>query len=161
MKKVENPIEIEGIGGDIKVEEAGILKWELITTKGQVVELYHMGHYAPQLGKVRLLSPQHCLQNMNNAGEFAVKLSTWEFRLENGQVIEGCMHADTGLPIMMGFPDVKQAAKQIALLHSIITPDNQNLTTLQKELLKAHYRLGHLGMQATQWIGRKEILGKN
>ena len=39
MQKVDEPIQIEGVGGDIKVEEVGMLKWELISTSGQVVKL--------------------------------------------------------------------------------------------------------------------------
>ena len=37
---------------------------------------------------------------------------------------------------------------------------NQNLTYLQKVLLQQHFRLGHVGFQQLQWIGRQGILGK-
>ena len=58
MFKLAHPIAIEGVGGDIVVEYAGILKWKFITSKGDIAKLYHMGHYAPALDTTRLLSPQ-------------------------------------------------------------------------------------------------------
>ena len=41
---------------------------------------------------------------------------------------------------------------------------NQNLTETKKELLKWHFKLGHLGLKWLQWLARKgflpEILAK-
>ena len=68
MFKLAQPIEIEGVGGDIMVEYAGTLKWEFITSKGDIVKLYHMGHYAPALETTRLLSPQSYFKEKDKLG---------------------------------------------------------------------------------------------
>ena len=73
LKKLDKPLLIEGVGGDIKVEYCGILNWEYISTTGEVVKLHHIGHYAPELQGLRLLSPQRYIEQVDNKAEFVVK----------------------------------------------------------------------------------------
>ncbi len=159
-KLLDEPLQIEGVGGNIIVAHIGIVKWEFISKKGEVVKVYIHAHYAPALGHLRLLSPQACFQEMDEEGEFIVRHDMCLLRFKGGHEVEVPLSPETGLPIVMAFPDVKKTSKKIALMHNLITPDNENLTLLQKELLKWHYRLGHPAFQAVQWIGRAGILGK-
>ena len=41
---------------------------------------------------------------------------------------------------------------------SVTEPSNYNLTGAEKELLKWHYRLGHIGMKRVQWLMRQGLL---
>ena len=157
LQKMEKPITISGVGGDIKVEYYGKLSWECITTTGEVARLEHYGHYAPALKNIRLLSPQRCFEQMGD-GKFVVSNTRIYIKLGNGQEIDAQMHPETGLPIIPAFTSVDKASQKIAILHNIITPDNKNLTGLQRRLLQWHYKLGHIRFQTLQWIGRQEIL---
>ena len=150
MFKLAQPIEIEGVGGDIVVEHAGILKWEFITSKGDIAKLYHMGHYAPALDTTRLLSPQSYFKEKDKSGKFVMQYDKCQIELGNGSILPLGMHPETFLPVIHGFNDAMTTAKSLAYTGSILDPKNLNLTVLQKELLRFHNKLGHLGMQATQ-----------
>ena len=159
MTKLDEPIQIEGVGGDIQVEHYGILNWEYISNAGKVVKLHHVGHYAPNLGTTRLLSPQRCFEQADNDGKFIVKNRRCYIKTGSGEVIEANLNKETGLPTLMAFHNVEKTSIKLAKLHTILAPDNGNLTGLQKEMLKWHYKLGHVGFQNLQWIGREGILG--
>ena len=161
MFKLAHPIAIEGVGGDIVVEYAGILKWEFITSKGDIAKLYHMGHYAPALDTTRLLSPQSYFKEKDKSGKFVMQYDKCQIELGNGSILPLGMHPETFLPVIHGFNDAMTTAKSLAYTGSILDPKNLNLTVLQKELLRFHDKLGHLGMQATQWLGRQGVFGKN
>ena len=160
IRQLKEPLIIEGVGGNIIVMHIGIVRWEFISKKGEIVVICCWAHYAPALGHLRLMSPQMCFKEIDQAAEVLARHEGCLIRMSNGQEVEAPLHPDTGLPVLMAFPDVKKTSKKIAIMHNLITPDNQNLTVLQKELLKWHYRLGHPGFQAVQWIGRSGVLGK-
>ena len=104
LKDLEDPISAEGVGGDIQVKQEGTLKWEFISTKGEAVKLHHEGCFVPELGKTRLLSPQHCLQDMNDEeGNFCVKARSCSHHAKDGQEILAQLQMETGLPVMTGF----------------------------------------------------------
>ena len=160
VKPLAKPITIEGIGGDIQVKEYGLLNWECIDNQGNTTKLQHYGHYAPALKNIRLLSPQRYLEQSEGKTKFVVTKERCYFEVDEGQELEAMIHTETGLPTITAFANVQQTSKKIAALYNIITPENKNLTTLQKEMLKWHYRIGHVGFQSLQWIGRQGILGK-
>jgi hypothetical protein len=51
------------------------------------------------------------------------------------------------------------SAKALALKGCVTDEVNQNLTSTQKLLLRFHFRLGHIGFQHVQWLGRQGLLG--
>ena len=161
MFKLAQPIEFEGVGGDIMVEYAGILKWEFIMSKGDIAKLYHMGHYDPTLETTRLLRPQSYFKEKDKLGKFVMQYDKCQLELGNGSILSLGMHPEIFLPVIHGFKDAMTTAKSLAYTDSNLDPKNLNLTVLQKKFLKIHNKLGHLGMQATQWLGRQGIFGKN
>ena len=63
------------------------------------------------------------------------------------------------LPTLRTFRQSSVTASQSQLLKCVTDGENTNLTPLEKELLKWHYRLGHLGLDHVQWLARHGHLG--
>ncbi len=68
----------------------------------------------------------------------------------NGSQLETDISRETDISYLIGFHNVDKTAKEIAYKYSVIDHTNQNLTSFQKELLRAHYCLGYLRMSAVQ-----------
>lgn len=149
MYKLKKPIEIEGVRGDIKVEYGGMLQWEFISSRGEVVKMYHKGHYAPALKTTRLMSPQSYFKQKDRKGNFVIQWDKCQIELSSGDVLALSMCPESFLPLIYVFNDTMKAAKLLAYKGSILDPRNLNLT-LQKELMKAHNKLGYVSMQWTQ-----------
>jgi hypothetical protein len=159
-QKLEKPLNIEGVAGKmISVTNMGMVRWECITENGNKVKLHHMAHHAPELGKIRLLSPQILLKSIKGRGEFTINNKRGKFIINN-EIINTPISELTSLPMLTCFNNLDETAKKLANKHSLLSPENGNLTVLQKELLKWHYKLGHVRMTVVQWIGRHGILGK-
>ena len=119
-------------------------------SKGDIAKLYHMGHYVPALGTTRLLSLQSYFKEKDKSGKFVLQYDKCQLKLGNDSVLSFSMHPEIFLPVIHGFNDDMTTARSLAYTGSILDPKNLNLTVLQKELLKIHNKLGHLGIQATQ-----------
>ncbi len=112
FKKLEDPILIEGVGGDVSVTHEGIVHWEFISDKGEIVDLSHKAHFSPDLKEARLLSPQHFFEDRaDDNGFFEVTRRGAVLTLGSGSVIEVPIDKLTGLPIVLGFPDAKKTAQ--------------------------------------------------
>ena len=80
-------------------------------------------------------------------------------KLKSGSLVNILYDPETYLPVMNEYNDLKDSEKSLkGFKGSVIDEDNQNLTVLQKTLMKWHQKLGHLGMQHTQWLGRNNML---
>jgi hypothetical protein len=63
------------------------------------------------------------------------------------------------LPRLRAYHDTMKTAE--SLVFSCVSDErNQNLSNRAKTLLKWHFKLGHVGFQRLQWIGRQGWLGK-
>ena len=65
---------------------------------------------------------------------------------------------NTKLPVLHCYKDALATAKTLAV-GCVTTEANQNLTSLQKELLKWHLKLDQIGFQWLKWLGRQDVLG--
>ncbi len=81
------------------------------------------------------------------------------FVTSDGLSVDVDFHKQNFLPVMNCFLNAIKVAENLALEGSVISVDNTNLTFLQKTLLKWHYKLGHLGFQHVQFLGRQSWLG--
>ena len=87
---------------------------------------------------------------------------TWDkatLQLQNGSTLTIPYHSTTHLPMVIGYKKAVKVAEGLAMTGCITNETNQNLTFWGKWLLRWHFKLGHLGFAATQWIGRQGILG--
>ena len=151
---------LTGIGGKLKASKEGIMRFEVITEKGDVVTVRTRGMYLPDL-HCRLFSPQAYFKEHNNPDIYAkFNHKGIEFSLGNGNIVSTCYHELTHLPVIAGFTSALTTAKLMSMSGWVTDEHNRNLIMLQKYLLRWHHRLGHLGFQHLQWIGRKQWLGK-
>lgn len=67
-------------------------------------------------------------------------------------------HRASRLPVLPAFANAKKTSEQLAM--SCVSKEaNQNMSPLSKMLLRWHFKLGHVGFQQLQWIGRQGWLG--
>ncbi len=163
LTTLDSPVIMEGVGGDLEVQQKGIVKWEVINDAGEISVLEFQAYYMPEI-QVRLFSPQDWMnQNQDDKSEFRVKRRECKLALADGNTITFGMHQQTFLPVMSCFHDALGTAKSMALTNPTKDPldlTNKNLTGNQKMLKKGHDKLGHIGMQRVQWFGREGWLGR-
>ena len=66
------------------------------------------------------------------------------------------------MPVAKGFKSTKQVVKDMvgSVNLCVVDEENQNLSMNQKELLKWHFKLGHMQLDWVQWLGCKGYLPK-
>jgi hypothetical protein len=79
---------------------------------------------------------------------------------ENGLEVFVSIDKEVGLPMLSCSINSSRKGLEVCLCGSIMSDRNKNLSTLQRELLRWHYCLGHINFQNLQWIGRQGILGE-
>lgn len=138
---------------------------KLMCDDGDKEVIKDSGLYMPGLS-FRLISPQALLKTMveesGQSGEvfYLVGHDRSILKLKSGKQVTVMYDPDTNLPVLNAYSDLEKAERALKgyTEGGVTDEDNQNLTVMQKALLNWHYRLGHLGMQHTQWLGRQGIL---
>jgi hypothetical protein len=160
------PLEMEGIAGGLLVKQKGRVRYELLTDDGEVHVLDTTAYFTPEL-PCRLFSPQAHFRELVASGRdpstkatFSIKhhqeaAVTWE--TSKTTTLNHCEY--THLPRLHVYRDALNSAKALALKGCVTDEVDQNLTSIQKLALRFHFRLGHIGFQHVQWLGRQGILG--
>lgn len=162
LKKMESAIELEGIGGSLQVSHKGTLKYEVVLDNGDIEVILTPGMYMPDLN-IRLFSPQAHAEYLketegNKAWEYKLNWAGSKFTFAPGKELSISNDPVLKLPTLQCFNNAVETAEALAL--TCVTDErNQNLTNLQKTLLQWHFKLGHVGFQNLQWIGRMGWLG--
>ena len=162
LMKLKDSWALEGIGGALKATHKGIIRYEVVTDDGNIEVLRMEGYYMPDL-KCRIFSPQaYALYRKEHLGDhdwtYALNWSGSEFKFQDGNVVSIKNDDRLKLPIFRCFANATRTAESLALT-CVTDEQNQNLTSLQKKLLQWHFKLGHVGFQNLQWIGRQGWLG--
>jgi hypothetical protein len=139
---LKKPVTLTGIAGTSTVTQGGVIKYQCINTKGEVVTVRTFGFYDPNLG-VRLFSPQSCFYNRpNHNGRFTISWVKVYLALDNGKkhpdVIPCFIDRVTFLPLLTCFHDADKGAANI-LHKGIVEVDSENLTATQRQLLRFHF----------------------
>ena len=115
----------------------------------------------------RLFSPQYYLKNKSNEIEdpeilmMIIRYDKAILKTVNGNSLSINYDTSTNLPVLEVETNLIRGRKQVLSYQgSVIDETNQNLTYLQKNLLKWHCKLGHIGMSHVQWLGRNNYLDK-
>jgi hypothetical protein len=162
---LQQPLQMEGIAGDLVVRQQGRVRYEVLTDDGDVHALETAAYFMPEL-PCRLFSPQAHFTELFQAGldpRESANLTltrqrgiiTWEDRSET--TLSFC--DTTHLPRIRVYHNALNSAKALALKGCVTDEVNQNLTAKQKLLLRFHFRLGHIAFQHIQWLGRQGLLG--
>ena len=167
LHDLATPLVLGGVEGKLVAEQAGTVRYEMLDDAGELVVVECEAIYSPTLC-CRLFSPQtfHREFYARGAGEseFATRHNRALFRIpkvdgKGTHTITVPYDKSTHLPIIEGFKNATAVAESLAM--SCVTDAlNQNLTSLQKVMLQWHYKIGHIGFQHLQWIGRQGWLGK-
>jgi len=160
------PITLHGIAGNSQVTRGGILCFECVNMRGEIVQIKCFGYHDPNL-HVCLFSPQayfcHCPKQ---EGMFQIQWSKTFLELDNGRKVNGkivkdilpCI-IDKGSSMPTCFHNVDKVAAKLGANNNIIDIDSDNLTATQRQLLCFHYKLGHLGFKYLRWVLASGLFG--
>ena len=147
---------IQGMEKGSNIAGTGIVKW-LIEVDGGTIELKLRAIHVPE-SAFRLLCPQQ-VKKEAFPGMPAPKIDDdgVVFEFPKGTVV--CPYNGSNLPqITLTSPDDWQAEFK-ALQASLIMETNQNLTASQKELLRWHWKIGHMDLKRVQMLLKTGALG--
>jgi hypothetical protein len=169
---------LDGIAQGLDIQGEGIVEYLLRMDCGSEVTLRSHAYWVPALGDTRLLSPQSfnttdghrgsavCHGNRtpegaidpNSFAEILIRLDgpNWQ---RNTPVFTATVpyHRGHNLPVIdLLLPGTARHFKQQLIAALCVTDDeNRNLTGPQKDLLRLHFRFGHIGFKHIQWMVRQ------
>jgi Reverse transcriptase (RNA-dependent DNA polymerase) len=162
LMEIKEAIALEGIGGSLQVTHKGTMRYEVVLDNGDVEVITTPGMYMPDLN-IRLFSPQAHAAHLNEVEgnktwQYTLNWAGSKFHFAPGKDLSISNDPTLKLPTLQCFNNAVETAEALAL--TCVTDErNQNLTNLQKTLLQWHFKLGHVGFQNLQWIGRMGWLG--
>jgi hypothetical protein len=111
--------------------------------------------------QIRLLSPQAYMRDpTSTCTSFNIEPHAATLSWNSGRHTLTIPYDDaTTLPFMRTYRDPAKSAEAVAAQFSVTDALNQNLGHGQKDLLKWHTRLGHLGFAWIKWLARSGFLG--
>ena len=145
----------------LKFSGFGEVLWSFLDEKGTLCSFKLPALYIPS-ATTRLLSSTSLLQSYS--GEL-IEQTGRGMRLSgtsDGQrnAVEATINPNNNLPTSTGYPygKVMEAANTLVNTVSTTAATNTNLGPADKELLRWHNRLGHIGMQKVQFLMRTVVL---
>jgi hypothetical protein len=155
-----------------QVTGEGIIRWTMQDTNGHPVDVELLGYHIPT-AEVRLLSPQVLLHTFG--GEGIITRAGVDFALSDGNKFSASYCPQSNLPLISlalrasrnfwneAFGYTVTDVQTIRGVKSLLTQDNTNLSSPQKELLLWHQRLSHASLDWIQMLmrDRKYLLATN
>jgi len=168
---------LTGLANGLEVCGEGEVKWTIMADNGLPFTLEHTAYYVPG-SPCRLMSCQtfteYTYSLYGHAYEFVMrtydpKSKSMQLRPSTEQEFFGrqldlptitcVLDERTNLPISVAS---SASRKPSAHVNMCVTEEhNQNLSHAQKELLRWHFRLGHLGCKTIQMLLRSRVLGES
>ena len=159
LRKLDEPIELGGIAGGLKIEWMAKANWETLDNNGKVqpIQLDVLIHESLPS---RLLSPQaflkHSSQNVDDHFRVYADHSEWH---QDGRNILTLNYDNSFLPRIVLFNQGK-ALPTLEALTSVLHNSNANLSVMQKVWMRWHIKLGHLSFKHVQKLGLGGFLDK-
>lgn len=169
-------IELDGIASGLKIQGTGIVHYDVVMDDGTRVTLRLKALYVPDLATTRLISPQgirtsdgnpvtfmtHTNEDENDSyAELWIKKNVpgWQQHLPIHTMKIHYNRQDNLPTHVASLPTTSdECLKALTGAIDVTAANNKNLTGSQKELLKWHYRLGHIGFQHLRWLVRSKQL---
>jgi hypothetical protein len=159
LKKLSEPVLMDGIAGGLVISQKGIIQCQIITATGKIRTLEYEAYLVPGL-KCRLFSPQRFIaKQTSDSCKYSVLKQHSELDFGDGDIVHIPYDKSTFLPMLHCHKDAMSSANALALKGCVTDESNQNLSRAQKILLKYHFKMGHLAFRVVQWIGRQGWLG--
>ena len=162
IRSAPNKTQLQGISKGLPIAGIGTVCWAFSTTDGNVRVLKLPAYYVPK-AKVRLLSEHTLLQTYQGESILALAnkrgLSGMGGDPSRGR-IEAQVDGRTNLPVSTGYlkEGLEQGVHALNSTLSTVSKANMNLKESEKELLRWHYRLGHLSFRKVQFLMRTGVL---
>jgi GAG-pre-integrase domain len=157
--------QLNGIAKGLRIEGQGEVRWSVYDTTGRLRHLTLPAYYVPKI-KVRLISTTSLLQTYVNE---TIKVEAHQLTLSGipdcpeRTAVTARVNPDNNLPTSDAHRE-KDLPIAVAVLNATISAVNDanlNLTEPEKELLRWHYRLGHMGFKRIQFIMRTGVLTRS
>jgi Reverse transcriptase (RNA-dependent DNA polymerase) len=162
LVNLAQPTMLQGLASGLHVKGRGIVHWNVVDAQGTIRTIQTRALYVPNCSQ-RLLSPQAYLQDLQRLHpdrEYHSTLNSQGFQLlENEQPLYTVeLDGRTNLPTSLAYRS-KGIMQSIDYLNLCVTDSkNQNITESQKELLRWHFRLGHIRFESVQMLLRSGVL---
>jgi Reverse transcriptase (RNA-dependent DNA polymerase) len=156
------PTVLQGLASGLQVKGRGVVHWNVLDSSGVMRTIQTRALYVPHCNQ-RLLSPQAYMQDLirlNPKSTYRSTLTTEAFQMhENEEALFTVpLNAQTNLPTSQAYRS-EAILQQLEHLNLCVTDStNQNITESQKELLRWHFRLGHIGFASVQILLRTGVL---
>ena len=147
-----------GISGKLDITHSGITDYQTTDTKGIIVLIQKTGYLVPGL-PARLLPPQK-LMNDDDGEWYRINNKRAELEFKGGQIVKTPFDQRSKLPYIFLFKRVDDSIDSIntSMYTCISKESNQNLSPIQREALRYHWRLGHTGLHIIRWLSNRGLL---
>lgn len=158
---LDTPIALDGLATGLTISGKGHINWMVPALDGSLKSIMVEAYYTPG-ARARLLSPQSYLQQCDRKG-WTKPLGAFSDRelsltWPDGSSILVPYSETNNLPVSLAY-NGSTVQRRNAELHLCVTDmANQNLSEAQKELLRWHFRLGHINFASIQLILRSGAL---
>ena len=154
--------QVSGITNGLRIKGFGTVKWSLLDNQGKLRHLDLPAYYIPK-AKQRLLSTSVFCKTYPDC-PIAISNKSWTIQANPTDSTQGgidiYINPVNNLPTTTCYrlDSVKQIAANFSETITATHNDNFNLSEPQKELLRWHFKLGHVGMKTVQFIFRTGVL---
>ena len=158
--------ELHGLNTTTPVCGIGTVSWSVKDIFGVVRTIKTRAYYVPD-ASIRLFSPQTYMQTVGK-GHMLVHAQRTVLQVSDGTDLVFPYHQSSNLPYMLTAPQaqlgltyedtVTLSSSSVGCYLSVADQVNQNITPTQKELLKWHWRLGHVHFA---WLQRLAATTRN
>ncbi|KAI2509100.1 hypothetical protein MHU86_5348 [Fragilaria crotonensis] len=157
--------QLNGIAKGLRIEGEGKVHWSFHDSTGKLRTLELPAYYVPKI-RVRLLSTTSLLQTYSDE---TIKVEAHRLTMSgvpddpNRSPIVAHVNPDNNLPTSQAYrqPAILPAAECLNATISAVNEANLNLSEPEKELLRWHYRLGHISFRKIQFLMRSGVLTKS
>jgi GAG-pre-integrase domain len=156
---------ITGISGKLKITQVGTVRYKVLDDKCNVKVLQTRAFLVPHLNS-RLFSPQSFLREMRRNksdlyGKFNLLMTADAITMSwpDNSVLTISYDARSLMPRIRAYHDASKIVEQLGQIGCVTSDANANLSHGQKDLLKWHYKLGHLDFKVVQWLNANNMLG--
>ena len=113
FESLENPLDLGGIAGGLKVLGRGKTKFEFVTSDGNTICLTRDCYYVPDLA-IDLIPPQKIMRDASD-GWFKINGHAARLEFRDGSVVSVPFDPVTSLPMLYSFDSVEKAAEQMEM----------------------------------------------
>jgi GAG-pre-integrase domain len=156
---------ISGISGDMKISHEGIARYEVLDDKNNIQVLQLHAFLVPNM-RTRLLSPQALFQELRRNkkdlyGKLKLEMDADTLRIKwpDENITTVSYDCCTRMPKLLACHDARHMRFNTVNNGCVTSLSNTNLTPGQKEILKWHYKMGHLDFQWVQWLNANKMFG--